>query len=111
VCVGEPGAARAGQHQRAACFMLAPGGDGVDEVRAVERGKFIEAGRVHRRVGCVVVPRSLSAGPRSVMLLWGPRAALHVVVKRASADDAFGHEGIVWDAGLGVAGTADFGQG
>ena len=41
-------------------------------------------------VGCVIVPESLSAGPRSVMLLWGPAATLHVVVKRASADDAFG---------------------
>jgi hypothetical protein len=45
------------------------------------------------------------------MLLWGPAAALHVVVKRALADDAFGHERIVGDAGLGVAGTAAIGQG
>ena len=54
--VGEPGTARAGQQQRAACFVLAPGGNGVDEVRAVERGKFIEAVRVHRR--CPVCRRA-----------------------------------------------------
>jgi hypothetical protein len=46
--VGEPGTARTGEQQRTACFVLAPGGDGVDEVRAVEGGKFSKAVGVHR---------------------------------------------------------------
>ena len=56
--VGEPRAAGGREHQRAALFVLAPGGDGVDKVRAVERGKGIrgEAGGAHG--GCDSTVRS-----------------------------------------------------
>ena len=74
--VGEPGTARAGQQQRAACFVLAPGGNGVDEVRAVERGKFIEAVRAHRR--CPVCRRAeevTCAAPQRGAAFRGPGRA------------------------------------
>jgi hypothetical protein len=39
--VGEPRALAGCEHHRAALFVLAPGGDGVNEMRAVKGGEGI----------------------------------------------------------------------